>query len=174
VSNTDLLEELKKWRDSSPDPMKRVPSEYLGKMILDIATHYMGHPDYVRYSKEIKEDIISNSCIRCLNALPKYNFAFNNPFAYFTQICWSCAMTYLKDYYKDLNFKRQLVKENLERAQEEMPTINIDKSYMNFLKMMIGSEQITEADAKFLKRQKDAIIQEIRSETRTSDDEEDE
>jgi len=174
VSNTDLLEELKKWRDSSPDPKKRVPSEYLGKMILDIATHYMGHPDYVRYSREIKEDIISNSCIRCLNALPKYNFAFNNPFAYFTQICWSCAMTYLKDYYKDLNFKRQLVKENLERAQEEMPTINIDKSYMNFLKMMIGSEQITEADAKFLKRQKDAIIQEIRSETRTSDDEEDE
>ena len=174
MSNTDLLEELKKWRDSSPDPKKRVPSEYLGKMILDIATHYMGHPDYVRYSREIKEDIISNSCIRCLNALPKYNFAFNNPFAYFTQICWSCAMTYLKDYYKDLNFKRQLVKENLERAQEEMPTINIDKSYMNFLKMMIGSEQITEADAKFLKRQKDAIIQEIRSETRTSDDEEDE
>ena len=106
MSNTDLLEELKKWRDSNKDPEKRQPSEYLGKMILDIATHYMGHPDYVRYSKEIKEDIISNSCIRCLNALPKYNFAFNNPFAYFTQICWSCAMTYLKDYYKDLNFKR--------------------------------------------------------------------
>ena len=133
-------------------------------MILDIATHYMGHPDYVRYSKEIKEDIISQSCIRCLNALPKYNFAFTNPFAYFTQICWSCAMTYLKDYYDDLNFKRQLVKENLERAKEEMPGINIDKSYMEFLKTMIGSEQITEADAKFLKRQKDSIIHEIESE----------
>ena len=73
-------------------------------------------------------------------------------------------MTYLKDYYKDLNFKRQLVKENLERAIDELPTINIDKSYMNFLKTMIGSEQITEADAKFLKRQKEAIISEIRSE----------
>ncbi len=72
-------------------------------------------------------------------------------------------MTYLKDYYNDLNFKRQLVKENLERAIEELPSINIDKSYMNFLKTMIGSEQITEADAKFLKRQKDAIIQEINS-----------
>ena len=56
------------------------------------------------------------------------------------------------------------MKENLERAQEEMPSINIDKSYMNFLKTMIGSEQITEADAKFLKRQKEAIISEIRSE----------
>ena len=73
-------------------------------------------------------------------------------------------MTYLKDYYKDLNFKRQLVKENLERAIDELPSINIDKSYMNFLKTMIGSEQITEADAKFLKRQKEAIISEIRSE----------
>jgi hypothetical protein len=66
------------------------------------------------------------------------------------------------------------MKDSLERAQDEMPSINLDKSYMNFLKTMIGSEQITEADAKFLKRQKDAIIQEIRSETRTSDDEEDE
>lgn len=71
-------------------------------------------------------------------------------------------MTYLKDYYDDLNFKRQLVKENLERAIDEMPTINIDKSYMNFLKTMIGSEQITEEDAKFLKRQKDSIISEIK------------
>ena len=55
-----------------------------------------------------------------------------------------------------------MVKENLERAQEEMPSINIDKSYMNFLKTMIGSEQITEQDAKFLRRQKDSIIREIR------------
>ena len=83
-------------------------------------------------------------------------------------------MTYLKDYYADLNFKRQLVKENLERAQEEMPSINIDKSYMNFLKAMIGSEQITEADAKFLKRQKDSIISEINSERKNNGYSEDE
>ena len=167
------MNELKKWRDSNPDETKRQPSEYLGKMILDIATHYMGHPDYVRYSKEVKEDIIGQSCIRCIKALPRYNFQFKNPFAYFTQICWSCAMTYLKDYYNDLNFKRQLIKDNLERAKEEMPSINLDKSYMNFLKTMIGSEQITEADAKFLKRQKDSIIQEIRDGKTTQDDEED-
>lgn len=72
-------------------------------------------------------------------------------------------MTYLKEYYNDLNFKRKLVKENLERAMDEMPSINIDKSYMQFLKTMIGSEQITEEDAKFLKRQKDSIISEIRN-----------
>ena len=164
-----MLEELKKWRDSNKDPDKRKPSEYLGKMILDIATHYMGHPDYVRYSKEVKEDIIGQSCLRCFNALPKYNFAFTNPFAYFTQICWSCAMTYLKGYYDELNFKRKLVKENLEKAIDELPSINIDKSYMNFLKTMIGSEQITEADAKFLKRQKDSIISEINESRKKGD-----
>ena len=78
-------------------------------------------------------------------------------------------MTYLKEYYNDLNFKRQLVKQNLERAMDEMPSINIDKSYMQFLKTMIGSEQITEEDAKFLKRQKDAIITEIQSSQRESE-----
>lgn len=82
-------------------------------------------------------------------------------------------MTYLKDYYNVLNLKRQLIKDNLERAKEEMPSINLDKSYMNFLKTMIGSEQITEADAKFLKRQKDSIIQEIRD-GKTTQDEDDE
>lgn len=63
----------------------------------------------------------------------------------------------------------------MERAQEEMPSINIDKSYMEFLKTMIGSEQITEDDAKFLRRQKDSIIQEIRnsSKRRDSDDDND-
>lgn len=170
VKNADLLAELVKWRDSSPDASKRRPSEFLGKMILDIATHYMGHPDYVRYSKEIKEDIISNSVIRCLNALPKYNFSFNNPFAYFTQICWSCAMTYLKQYYDELNFKRKLMKDHLERAMDELPSINIDKSYMQFLKTMIGSEQITEEDAKYLKRQKDAIISEIKNSKDNNED----
>lgn len=169
MTNAELLAELMKWRDSSKDVSKRQPSEKLGKMILDIATHYMGHPDYVRYSKEIKEYIISQSCIKIINyGLPKYNFSFNNPFAYFTQICWSCAMTYLKDYYNDLNFKRQLMKDNLEKVKDEMPGINIDKSYMEFLKTMIGSEQITEADAKFLKRQKDSIIHEIESESTTN------
>ena len=72
-------------------------------------------------------------------------------------------MTYLKEYYDELNFKRTLIKENLEKAKEEMPSLNIDKSYMDFLKTMIGSEQITEQDAKFLKRQKDSIIAEIKA-----------
>jgi hypothetical protein len=166
VTNAELIEELTKWRDSNKDVSKRRPSERLGKMILDIATHYMGHPDYVRYSKEIKEDIISESCVKIINyGLPKYNFSFTNPFAYFTQICWSCAMTYLKNYYNDLNFKRKLVVDTLEQAKAEMPTINIDKSYMEFLKTMIGSDQITEQDAKFLRRQKDAIISEINAST---------
>ena len=63
-----------------------------------------------------------------------------------------------------------MVKENLERAIDELPSINIDKSYMNFLKTMVGAEQITEADAKFLKRQKEAIISEIRNERETDGD----
>ena len=166
VSNAELLEELKKWRDQSKDEKKRVPSEKLGKMILDIATHYMGHPDYVRYPKHVKEEIISRSYERIFKTgIFKYNFNFNNPFAYFTQICWSCAMTYLKEYYDEMNFKRKLMRDSLERAKEEMPSINLDKSYMNFLKMMIWSEQITEDDAKFLKRQKDSIIQEIKDDS---------
>ena len=54
-------------------------------MILDIATHYMGHPDYVRYPKEVKEDIIGKCCERFFKTgIYNYNFQFKNPFAYVT------------------------------------------------------------------------------------------
>ena len=79
-------------------------------------------------------------------------------------------MTYLKQYYDELNFKRKLMKDHLERAMDELPSINIDKSYMQFLKTMIGSEQITEEDAKYLKRQKDAIISEIKNSKDNNED----
>lgn len=79
-------------------------------------------------------------------------------------------MTYLKEHYDYLNFQRELIKNNLEKAKEEIPSINLDKSYMDFLKTMIGSDQITEDDAKFLKRQKDSIIQEIKNSSRRPDD----
>ena len=41
---------------------------------------------------------------------------------------------------------------------------------MQFLKTMIGSEQITEEDAKYLKRQKDAIISEIKNSKDNNED----
>ena len=62
------------------------------------------------------------------------------------------------------------MKDHLERAMDELPSINIDKSYMQFLKTMIGSEQITEEDAKYLKRQKDAIISEIKNSKDNNED----
>lgn len=85
VDNAEMYAELEHWRDSNPDKYKRRPSEKLGHMVLDIATHYMGHPDYVRYPKEVKEDIIGKCCERFFKTgIYNYNFQFKNPFAYVT------------------------------------------------------------------------------------------
>ena len=113
IKNNELYAEMVAWRDSSNDPETRIPSETLGRMLRDISTHYMTHPNYIRYPASMKEDMASCCTIAMLKALKSYDFAKKNPFAYMTQVCWSCTMTYLAKHYKYVNFKRELMKQNI-------------------------------------------------------------
>ena len=118
VKNSELYDELVKWRDSANDVEERIISEELGMMLLKIATHYMNHPNYVRYPISVKQEMVSNCVMSMLKGIKHYDFSKKNPFAYMTQICWSSAMTYLSKYYKFINFKRDKLKEQI-RAQVE-------------------------------------------------------
>jgi len=133
VKNSELYEELVKWRDSSPDKDKRVASEKLGEMLMKIATHYMNHPNYVRYPQWIKDEIISSSVYAMLTSLHCFKFEYKNPFAYFTQICWSCAMDYLTKYYKFVNFKRDKMKEYIADQIEEGVNVHSGAQYLKML-----------------------------------------
>lgn len=113
IKNSELYAELVAWRETNTDPDKRIPSETLGRMLRDIATHYMTHPNYIRYPVSMKEDMASCCTIGMLKALKHYDFAKKNPFAYLTQVCWSCTMTYLAKHYKYVNFKREIMKQNI-------------------------------------------------------------
>ena len=113
IKNSDLYAEMVAWRDSHDDVEKRIPSETLGRMLHEIATHYMTHPNYIRYPMSMKEDMISCCTISMLKSLKHYDFGKRNPFAYFTQVCWSSAMTYLAKHYKYINFKREVMKQNI-------------------------------------------------------------
>lgn len=113
INKDDLYSELLAWKNSSEDPDTRIPSEKLGVMLRDIAAHYMTHPNYIRYPASMKEDMASCCTIAMLKALKSYDFAKKNPFAYMTQVCWSCTMTYLAKHYKYINFKREVMKQNI-------------------------------------------------------------
>lgn len=164
IKGAELTAELEKWRDSAENPADRVPSERLGRMFMEMANRYLGSPNFVQYTREMKQDMASMAVARMLKSLPRYNFDFGNPFAYFTQIAWACAMTYLTRYYNDLKHKREMIQDRLYRAKEENPAINFDQSYMAFLKTMVGEKQITEQDEKILGREKEKIVAEMRAE----------
>ena len=139
VKNSELYAELEKWRDSNggDESKPRVASDRLGEMLMKIAAHYMNHPNYVRYPRYIKEEIMSNSICAMFKALPCYKFDYKNPFAYFTQICWSCAMDYLIKYYKFVNFKRDIQMEYIANQIDEGVNVKSGTQYMKILNDLI-------------------------------------
>lgn len=156
INNDELYDEMVAWRDSSSDVEQRIPSETLGMMLRDIATHYMTHPNYIRYPASMKEDMASCCTIAMLKALKHYDFAKRNPFAYLTQVCWSCTMTYLAKHYKYVNFKRDLMKQNISDQIASGINIASGERYLNLLNDISTDSAmnaaIQEDNVKFLKK----------------------
>ena len=116
VTNKQLLEELIKWRDSGDGVTKpRVISEQLGKYFLMISERLVNHSSWKNYSKDIHADMISQACFKMIQGLDNYNFAFSNPFAYFTRTAWNAFLAVVGKYYRYLNFKREAFRDAVER-----------------------------------------------------------
>lgn len=163
INKDELYNEMVAWRDSNPDPENRIPSETLGRMLNDIATHYMTHPNYIRYPASMKEDMASCCTIGMLKALKHYDFDKKNPFAYLTQVCWSCTMTYLVKHYKYVNFKRELMKQNISDQIASGINVCSGERYLNLLNDIsygaAANDAVQEDNVAFLTRLlgKDAI-----------------
>ena len=138
-TNKSLTEELIKWRDSDPDPEKRVASNNLGLMIKHIATKLSNHSNFRNYPIDIKEEMISYATYKILKGLVHYRFEFKNPFAYITQGCWNAFVTVCGKYYKQINLKRDYAKRFLGKL-EEIEGINVSKIYNAYFKNYIGDE----------------------------------
>lgn len=62
-------------------------SEYLGKAIIDIATHYSYIGKFANYT--YREEMVNDAVENCLNYLSNFSIEkSSNPFAYITQICF--------------------------------------------------------------------------------------
>ena len=136
-TNKMLTDELIKWRDSDPDPDKRMASNELAIMINNIATKLSNHSNFRNYPIDIKDEMISYARFKILKGLKHYRFEFNNPFAYITQGCWNAFLTVCGKYYKYLNAKREYTKRFLSKL-EEVEGINVDKIYNTYFKDFIN------------------------------------
>lgn len=67
-------------------PIPRI-SEEIGKIILDISTNLAYKINFINYT--FRDEMISDGIENCINYLDNFDCnQYNNPFAYFTQICW--------------------------------------------------------------------------------------
>jgi len=90
VNNAELLQALIEFRkkiaeaEEAGEQLPRVP-EYVGKCILQIATHLSYKPNFLNYT--YREEMISDGIENCIQYVRNFDPDMsNNPFAYFTQI----------------------------------------------------------------------------------------
>lgn len=118
VNNKKLYNEFEKFieiKNRCLEENKPIPkmSDIIGSAIIQIATRRCNSRQYVGYSNNWKEELISNAVmtatIRCHNFDPKKS---NNPFAYLTQICDNAIKEQLKKEKKQLYVKYKSIEES--------------------------------------------------------------
>ena len=128
IDNDAFLTELIKWRDSSTDPNQRIPSEELGKMLIQMHRGILKHANFRNYRQDLKDEMESYSLYRILKCGLK-SFKFDNtstPFAYFSRSIFLNYYTVLSRYYKRINNQEEYIKGCLLKFKNENFT-NIDK-----------------------------------------------
>lgn len=113
VKNKDLYANLKEYFElkDSKDELKTKSKKPTAKAVRRqkelydtlfisftlIAKNYLNRNNLSGYSHDWKEDMISQATIVCIEKMHKFDFQYDNPFAYFTTVCTNYFKSFLKD-----------------------------------------------------------------------------
>lgn len=140
--NSDLLKELIECKKSG------VISNKLGEYFLSIAWHLTGHSNFRRYSYSLKEDFVGLGVMKMIKGVKSFDpEKSKNAFAYFTQICWNSFIYSCKEYYKQINVKKQIFENYLISVQAAQ---NLDPNGLveTYLKDLLESNETREQQEK--------------------------
>lgn len=156
VTNSQLLKELVKWRDSNLeeeqrllrewkalpkktrdrtpfaiDYTRRTISEELGKMFMELARKISNHSSFRNYPLEVKQDMMGHAYEKLCSGLKNFNFKYTNAFAYFSQTCFNAYKTQLSQHYRQVNIKRDLTKRAIMQLDAYIPNSSLSRSLNN-------------------------------------------
>lgn len=116
IDKQEFAQEMENWRTSAENPDDRIPSERLGELLLQLHRNILGHKNFVRYSRDLKDEMVSYSLWRILKSgLKCYDPAKGStPFAYFSAAAFRNYVTVIKRYYKALNGKQKYMRKVLD------------------------------------------------------------
>ena len=87
INNAEFIILLKRYKDSNRQD-KDVYNK-LGKVFLSIAKNMLKRPNFINYTDDRKNDMISDACYHMIKYMHSFDLNRNNPFAYFSQITFS-------------------------------------------------------------------------------------
>lgn len=99
TKNKDLLELLLEYRKTKS---RKLYNE-LGKAFLEIAKRHLYRPQFVNYSKDIKEDAVSDAVyymVKYMDRFDENRSLYPNPFAYFTTIANMAMVQNINKFHK--------------------------------------------------------------------------
>lgn len=143
-------------------------SNYIGKCILDIATHLSYRPNFINYT--FREEMIGDGYENCLMYVDNFDPSrFNNPFAYFTQIIYFAFIRRIQKEKKQTLIKGKIIMDmpfDAFDVQEQDEDGSFVSSYVDFMQNhgvfddIIALEQKRKAKAKE-RRKKQATLEDI-------------
>jgi hypothetical protein len=142
VNNAELLAALIEYRKKiaeaheSGEAEPRVP-EYVGKCILQIATHLSYKPNFLNYT--YREEMISDGIENCIQYVKNFDpDKSKNPFAYFTQIIWYAFLRRIQKEKKQNYVKQKMIQDmpfDAFELQEHDEDGLYNNAYVDYLQM---------------------------------------
>ena len=148
------LKEHNKLREDLPDRFKfphliypRVP-EYIGECFFLISNKLSNSPSF--YSYTFKDEMIADAYEDCLLRIKSFNHKkYDNPFAYFTQICYYAFLRRIKKEDKQRTVKSEMINNSV--AYDYFDNVqhnHDDREYANqYLKFLQENTDHVETDA---------------------------
>jgi hypothetical protein len=110
--------------DYSKTKSKRILNDICKCFIL-IAQNYCNRPNFINYSQDRKDEMVSDAYYTMLINVYDFNINKQNPFAYFSKIAQNCFLQYIKKYKK---YRQQYVSIDLIEQIPEFTISNNDNT----------------------------------------------
>ena len=89
VNNKDFQLSLIEYFDSKNEERRKQLKETIGKIFLIISERILNKPCFINYTKDRKDDMVSDATFFMVKYVDRYDPTRGNPFAFFSQIAFN-------------------------------------------------------------------------------------
>lgn len=116
IDKQELHDELCKSKQTGQ------PTVGVCEMFRRMSDHVLRSPKFRGYPKDIREDMGTESLIKCINQIANYDDTKPDCcFAYFSRCVYCAIIDYLRKYYRRLNNERQFMRDYADWIEQESP-----------------------------------------------------